>query len=72
MKLTPSQRRELQRAAACPPPGVYRRPFYGTGSGLARKGWVSMMERLADAGLLSRFTDDGYEITEAGRKALED
>lgn len=41
---------------------------YGT-NGLARAGWIRMMERLCEAGLFRRYVHGGYEITDAGRAA---
>lgn len=65
--MTKGQMRELQKAADSPI-GVVESPI--NRPGFARQAWRNMMERAAEAGLCKRYVHGGYEITDAGRKAV--
>ncbi len=67
MKLTQPQRAALQRAADHPL-GVVE---HQGPRGLAYAVWDRMMQRLAAQALAKRYVHGGYEITDAGRAALE-
>jgi hypothetical protein len=65
--LTVPQRRELERAAA-DKLGVVT--LQDSRRGLRSAGWERMMKRVCALGLAKPYVWGGYEITEAGRKAL--
>lgn len=60
--MTPTQKQMLKVLGNC---GVYVPQDYNFGSK------SKMLDRMVDAGLASKYVHGGYQITDAGRKALE-
>lgn len=70
-KLTDAERTHLSVSLRSKPiPGLLTPHAVGSGVGFRRHAWERMMKKLEADGLVTPYAHGGYEITPAGRSAL--